>query len=196
MDARYAQLPVVAMTAHATAEERVACLTSGMQDHIPKPIDPDHFYQTLARWLGAPTGSDEAMPADQVPPDSDVPIRVPGFDTDEALRRLGGDVVSYHHLLELLVRCLNDAIEQLQCAQGSADRAAIQSAVHSLHGMAANVGARALAECARMVELRLREPGSPLDNDLKADVHALQTLTQDTLETLRGALAQRQFEQI
>jgi CheY-like chemotaxis protein len=34
-------LPVIGQTAHALAEERKACLASGMVAHISKPIDPD-----------------------------------------------------------------------------------------------------------------------------------------------------------
>ena len=30
---------------------RQACLAAGMNDHIPKPIDPDNFYESLIRWL-------------------------------------------------------------------------------------------------------------------------------------------------
>ncbi|MBF0462477.1 MAG: response regulator [Magnetococcales bacterium] len=49
-EARFDELPIIAMTAHAMAEEREACLREGMQDHLAKPIDPDQFYRTLAKW--------------------------------------------------------------------------------------------------------------------------------------------------
>ena len=52
-DARFAGLPVVAMTAHALLEMRERCLRVGMQDYISKPIDPAQLNRMLARWLPA-----------------------------------------------------------------------------------------------------------------------------------------------
>jgi signal transduction histidine kinase/CheY-like chemotaxis protein/HPt (histidine-containing phosphotransfer) domain-containing protein len=50
-DAAFANLPIVAMTAHALLEMRERCLASGMQDYITKPIDLEQLNQVLARWL-------------------------------------------------------------------------------------------------------------------------------------------------
>ena len=49
-DPRFARLPIIAMTAHATIEERQRCLEAGMNDHVSKPIEPDILYATLERW--------------------------------------------------------------------------------------------------------------------------------------------------
>src|SRR5438445_4455399 len=43
-DARFAALPTIAMTPHATIEEKQRCLAAGMNDHISKPIDPSALF--------------------------------------------------------------------------------------------------------------------------------------------------------
>ena len=47
---RLADLPIVAMTAHAMSEERDRCLAAGMRGHIAKPIDPEVLYRTLMQF--------------------------------------------------------------------------------------------------------------------------------------------------
>ncbi len=42
---------IIAMTANAMAEDRQRCADAGMDDFETKPIDPDRFYLTLAKWL-------------------------------------------------------------------------------------------------------------------------------------------------
>jgi CheY-like chemotaxis protein len=44
------RIPIVAMTADATAENRLACLNAGMDDVVNKPITPDRVRAALDRW--------------------------------------------------------------------------------------------------------------------------------------------------
>ena len=50
------QLPILAMTANAFAEERQRCLDAGMNDHVAKPVVAEQLFLTLRRWLHAGTG--------------------------------------------------------------------------------------------------------------------------------------------
>lgn len=48
---RLTGLPVIAMTANAFYEERKKCLEAGMNEHIPKPVDPEKLFQILEQWM-------------------------------------------------------------------------------------------------------------------------------------------------
>ena len=50
-DPRFRSLPIIAMTADAMAADRDLCLEAGMNDHIAKPIDPNHLLDVLLRWI-------------------------------------------------------------------------------------------------------------------------------------------------
>ena len=53
-----AELPIVAMTAHAMVEERNKCLNSGMNDHVTKPIDTSELFAALVRWIAPKFGAE------------------------------------------------------------------------------------------------------------------------------------------
>jgi hypothetical protein len=85
-DPRFASLPIIAMTAHATLEERDNCIAAGMNEHIGKPIDVACLYDTLRRWLKP--AEKRLSPSPRPLDDSPLPDDLPGLDADAVLASL------------------------------------------------------------------------------------------------------------
>ena len=65
-------LPIIGMTANIFKEDRDACLAAGMDDHLPKPVNPQALQAMLQRWLRGRTGT-VAAPA-LPPPAAEVDV--------------------------------------------------------------------------------------------------------------------------
>ncbi len=183
-DGRFADLPIIAMTAHALAEEREKCLEAGMVDHIVKPIDPHAMLHTLARWVR----SAKSAPSQSAP--TPAPSQVEGLDAAAGIRRAGGNQTLYYRLLRQFAAEQAGAAQRIAGAIAAGDRATAEREAHSVKGLAGNLGLPALARCAGTLEHTLRsgaEPGAAAADFAVALANALAMLEQ--------ALAQRAPEE-
>lgn len=48
----FQDLPIIALTAHASDEDKNRCFSLGMNDHVAKPVKPDLLYSAIVRQIG------------------------------------------------------------------------------------------------------------------------------------------------
>ncbi len=57
------QIPIVAMTANASAQDRETCLLSGMNDYLSKPMREEALQAAIQKWLTVSESCAEAATA-------------------------------------------------------------------------------------------------------------------------------------
>lgn len=149
-DARFQQLPIIAMTAHALQNERERCLTEGMNDHIAKPISPELFYQLLKQYLSYKlTGVSTTTPRETTLP------KLEGLNSKAALQRVNGNQVFYLQLLRQYSREQGNTAKQIETLLAQQQIDAALPLAHSLKGVSANIGADPIAMLAAQLEKAL-----------------------------------------
>jgi len=159
-DENNVNLPIIAMTANAMSGDREKCLAAGMNDHLPKPINPQDVYKTLAQWI-KPTGkvlSD--VKSSQIEHDEgDLVERpnLPEFDVNTALARMAGNVKAYRNTLKKVASSEVDAVTRIRAAVNTQDYQTALIAAHTLKGVSATIGANFVVPPAEKLELLLSE---------------------------------------
>lgn len=175
-------VPIIAMTANAMQSDKDACLGAGMVDHVGKPIDLEVLINTILRHTeGHAAQSAEApMPVADHLPQASAPIDLraenPLIDVDAAVQRLGG---SRDFFDQIVLAFRAEAATQLGALRqqwGNNDRLGALRSAHTFKGLAATVGASALARLAAQTELALKSMDASTADGQANTAHLLQTL--------------------
>jgi CheY-like chemotaxis protein/HPt (histidine-containing phosphotransfer) domain-containing protein len=166
-DARFAALPIIAMTANAMNGDQETFLAAGMNDYVPKPIDRNALLQALRRQVGlttagaVPEGVAAAPP--MVPPGG-----LAGVDMQGAYERLGVSRETLERLLARFAEGLPRGLAVLDAAVTARDHDAVRLHAHSLSGSAGTLAVDRLRWAAAALEAAGRARRGPLDELLAA----------------------------
>jgi two-component system, sensor histidine kinase and response regulator len=160
-EGRFADLPIIALTAHALEEERQKVLEVGMNDQISKPIDPELLFDTLCRYYH----KSRALPDQRIPAlalaESRVEatahgipgnLQIPGIDVAGGLKRVVGNEKLYMDLLRKFVEGQEGAVLQIGEALKNKDLGLAESLAHLLRGISGNIGATGVQTAAEEFE--------------------------------------------
>lgn len=179
--AQYKELPIIAMTANAMANDRDRCLTAGMNDHVAKPIDIKELFDVLGNWIEVPEErrKDFAPRIETAELDTKLPP-LPGIDTTTGLARVGNNTKLYRNILLKFRSGQADAPELIEQALTSGDRQTAERLAHTLKGVSGNIGADQLQEAARLLEAAIRNN----QDDTQTELAAVRTELTPILTTL------------
>ncbi|MFP5431011.1 MAG: response regulator, partial [Gammaproteobacteria bacterium] len=148
------RLPIVALTAHAMANEREALLKSGMDDYLTKPVQEAQIAHMMAKWI---TRGDAESPL----PDTALPWPAPtesgtAVDWQESLKLAAGKKDLARDMLLMLLNSLEEEKSKILDACENNRMEALLNHVHYLHGATRYCGVPALRHAAHELETHIK----------------------------------------
>jgi HPt (histidine-containing phosphotransfer) domain-containing protein len=163
--------------------ERQRCLDVGMNDHVPKPIDPDNLFSTLMRW--AKPRPKQAVELQAFTPikayDEVVLPEIAGVNLADGLNRVAGNRRLYRDLLGQFAAKQGDAAAQISTALESGDFKLAERIAHTVKGVAGSIGITEIQSVAQKLEGAIHDGEGKVSELLAtfaslmgAQVHAIQ----------------------
>jgi two-component system sensor histidine kinase/response regulator len=188
-DDKYAQLPVIALTADITESQRVQGRRAGMNDMLNKPLEPELLAAVLSKWL--PLQQDafaQSDPSLEAPDSGDLAniSDAAGINFQEALRRLDGKREILIKLLLLFREQHASTAKKLMALINENRQSEAKRLSHSLQGAAGNLGMKKIFQASGLLEAALEESEpdiawlltlcGELDIHLNEAFHSIETL--------------------
>ncbi len=153
---KYQTLPILAMTAHAFAHDREACLEAGMNDYLSKPLQREQLYSLLKKWtLSKDTGTvTETLP----PPVTMIGTTKPILD-EHIIQTLLNDISPdlFRQLVIIFLQESREHFDAMAQLIPQGDSAAAAKRAHAVKSSAGALGAVALQDMCGQLEIACRE---------------------------------------
>ena len=147
-------LPIVALTAHAMANEKRALLHSGMDDYLTKPISERQLAQVVMKWTGLSLG---AGPLERLEEQQAEGKDLPVLDPEEGLRLAAGKPDLAADMLSMLLASLASDRDAIRAAREAQDRHRLIEQVHRLNGASRYCGVPQLRAACQRSETLLKQ---------------------------------------
>jgi len=162
---RFAALPIIAMTALAMAHDAEKSREAGMNDHVTKPVEPEHLIAVLGKWVRPPE-ADRASPLEarmeaaqeDYPPEL---LALASLDARQGIRRIGGRVEAYRKQLRRFREHYPDAAAELERLAAEQGARPAEEYCHALKGVSGNLGATALYASVSALDAQLKQGQLP-----------------------------------
>lgn len=155
------ELPIVALTAYASTDERDRCIKAGMNDYLTKPIVRDRLAEQLNRYLKKEDEPEEKTRSTKsIDPAKEAESSSPALALDvlDDLRNQIGDA-NLDTVLDQFETEVRTRWEALQVAYDAGDVASMTHEAHTLSSTCRSLGLIAAGEHFSAVEDRIRQKG-------------------------------------
>lgn len=141
------QMPIIALTANASSDDKVLCEQSGMNDVVTKPFKRADLSDCLKQWLGLRSDSVEPLSL------SDSGLNPIDISVYKQLHDDMGDDI--HDIIDAIYDSIQSNLDDLKKHQTASIESMIMC-VHSIKSTAANLGALKLSDMAKNLEHELK----------------------------------------
>ncbi len=191
-------VPIIALTAHAIPGSKEKCLTSGMNDFLPKPFGLPELKSMLTKWLEVEV-RDDSIQQTQLANGSESTGDINAIKSDwtvlsyEVFNRFylkqkkdGSNLVS--NIVTIYLDQSPALLSDLTAAVKEHDLESVRIISHTLKSSSENVGASTLAESCRMVEKMCMEGEieTAFIQQIYQDYSAVEKALKDVLDNVCG----------